>query len=109
MVYLDSVVLVGFMVHSFCSILFVVKWPTNRSKQVPQEERKQIKIRVTADQHKLLGVAAMMEGKSMAEFISDSAIDAARRLLDDAGAVKALVKAAAPQDAKPKASPKAKK
>ena len=76
---------------------------------MPEDDRKQIKIRVTTDQHKLLGVAAMMEGKSMTEFISDSAINAASRLLDDAGAVKALVKAAAPRDTKLKASPKARK
>lgn len=76
---------------------------------MPEENRRQVKIRVTDDQYKLLGLAAAMEGKSMTEFIGDSATNAAIQLLGDSGPLKALVKAVASPDAKPKTPPKAKK
>jgi uncharacterized protein (DUF1778 family) len=53
---------------------------------VTENEYKQIKIRVSPKEHQLLAVAAAIEGVSQTEFI-----EAARKLLGDDVAVKAIL------------------
>lgn len=64
----------------------------NRRKyEVTEKEYKQIKIRVSPKEHQLLAVAAAMEGISHTEYICEAAIEAARKLLGDDVAVKAIL------------------
>ena len=56
-----------------------------------ENEYKQIKIRVSPKEHQLLAVAAAIEGVSQTEFICKAAIEAARKLLGDDVAVKAIL------------------
>ena len=72
-------------------------------------EFKQIKIRVSPAQHTLLTTASSMAGKTMSDFISDAAIDAASELLADPSKLKALLDAAQPDGGNAKRSSKAKK
>lgn len=74
-----------------------------------EAELKQIKIRVSPAQHMLLTTASSMAGKTMSDFISDAAIDAARGLLGDPSKIKALLDATQSDSGSAKRSPKAKK
>ena len=75
-----------------------------------EQDFKQIKIRVSPKEHRLLGVAAAIQGIALTEFIRQSAVEAAARVVGpDGSAVTAIVEDARPSAPKSKTSGRAKK